>query len=28
VDYHQSTLELAEDHSWAIKPSGLATADL
>ncbi len=28
VDYHQITLELAEDHTWAIKPSGLATADL
>lgn len=28
VNYHQTTLELAEDQSWAIKPSGLATADL
>ncbi|MBD2107649.1 ABC transporter ATP-binding protein/permease [Nodosilinea sp. FACHB-13] len=28
VDYHQVTLELAEDHSWAIKPASLATADL
>lgn len=28
VDYHQTTLELAEDHTWAIKPSSLATADL
>ncbi|MFQ4138251.1 ABC transporter ATP-binding protein/permease [Nodosilinea sp. PGN35] len=27
-EYHQATLELAEDHTWAIKPSGLATADL
>ncbi|MBD2229994.1 ABC transporter ATP-binding protein/permease [Phormidium tenue] len=28
VDYHQTTLKLAEDHTWAIKPSSLATADL
>ncbi|MBD1917363.1 MULTISPECIES: ABC transporter ATP-binding protein/permease [Cyanophyceae] len=28
VDYHQTTLALAEDHTWVIKPSSLATADL
>ncbi|MBD1874091.1 ABC transporter ATP-binding protein/permease [Nodosilinea sp. FACHB-131] len=28
VDYHQTTLKLAEDHTWGIKPSSLATADL
>ncbi|MBW4463117.1 MAG: ABC transporter ATP-binding protein/permease [Nodosilinea sp. WJT8-NPBG4] len=28
VGYHQTTLKLAEDHTWAIKPSSLATADL
>ncbi|WOD41180.1 ABC transporter ATP-binding protein/permease [Nodosilinea sp. E11] len=28
AEYHQATLELAEDHTWALKPSGLATTDL
>jgi putative ATP-binding cassette transporter len=26
-DYHQSTLELGEDHTWILKTPGLATAD-
>ncbi|MBE9137909.1 ABC transporter ATP-binding protein/permease [Nodosilinea sp. LEGE 07088] len=25
-DYHQTTLELSEDHTWVLKTSGLATA--
>ncbi|HZG40842.1 MAG TPA: ABC transporter ATP-binding protein/permease [Nodosilinea sp.] len=26
-EYHQNTLELGEDHTWALKSPGLATAD-
>jgi putative ATP-binding cassette transporter len=26
-EYHQTTLELSEDHTWTIKPPGLVTVD-